>query len=312
VRGLTRLPLWLAALAVLFLCGYTAVAADEWRELRSDAFSVQVRPEHEEDALYAIEVLRKFAAELRPRLPLGDEPVRVVICHSYRDYRRAAGAHALVSVMGLARPQEGVIIMKSPSMMPRGDFRGVLRHELVHILLYRNTDTYAMPKWLNEGLAMMLSGEKRWNSSIRVGQMKLRNEIIPYRDLQWVLTAPGVEPGFGDAYAQSLSMARRLRSVLGEEGLWALVFDLRDMSFGDALRKHADMDPLDFFEDWRTSTWGVALIFWSVSGFSAFHLMVVLLILAYIRKRRRGKRLMAAWEEEEMEDDRDMAEAGSR
>jgi hypothetical protein len=59
------------------------------------------------------------------------------------------------------------------------------------------------------------------------------------------------------------------------------------------------VSPTDFYDDWVGSLWMVALVFSLVSGFTAFQLMAILTIVAYLRKRRKGQATLREWEDEE-------------
>jgi hypothetical protein len=206
-------------------------------------------------------------------------------------------------VSGLARPHQGLIIVKAPRLRGvREDFRGTLRHELVHILLARNVNTAFLPKWLNEGLCMMLANEHYWNSLFTIARMYVQRRIIPYRDLDLSFAMPGDEREFGDAYAQALSMTRFLRDRLGEERFWQVVLATRELTFMEAMKTHAGMNVAAFWDAYRASLWKIAVIGTVGSG-SLFFIPAFLLILAVIRKKFTNRKILRRWEQEEREGD---------
>ena len=146
-------------------------------------------------------------------------------------------------------------MVKAPYLrLPSGrNYAGTLRHELVHVLLHRNVGEDRIPRWFNEGLAMMLANEYACGAPLSVARMYIERRIIPYSHLDFSLMAPGTETEFGDAYAQSLSMTRYLRNELGEETFWALIRDSGPMGFPDALRKHAGKSAVAFWQDYAAS-----------------------------------------------------------
>jgi hypothetical protein len=267
--------------------------------LSSDPFLVRFPEGNEALARRALGILREAMDEFGHRLETEGDPIRVVLADDAWTFRRYAGAYARADVGGIARSGEGLIVVKTPRLLMNGDFRGILRHELVHVLLARSTDTSELPRWLNEGLAMMLSNEHRWASAWNVGWMYHQGRLITLRDLDWVLMEPGVEMDFNDAYAQSLSMTRHLHDTVGDDALFAIVLGVRTMSFGDAMRAHAGMGPVEFYEDWVGSLWAVALVFWLVSGFSVFQVMAFMTVAAWWHKRRQGRRILQRWDEED-------------
>ncbi len=268
-------------------------------------FVIHVRSESEhlvpETLLLAQQMIRENAS----RLPVGSDPIHIIVCSTETEFRRHAGAFGRTNIGGIALSESGVIVLKSPALLRGGSsFRDVLRHELAHVLLARNIREENMPRWLNEGIAMTLSGEKRWHSLMRVSNIFLRGQVLSYRDLEAAFEQPGIENEFGDAYAQALLMTRYLLRLAGDETFWSLVFDLKDMSFGDALRKWTTLSPLEFYERWVRSFSRVAAVASVVSGLGLFQLGAMLVIFAYIRRQRRSRQILEQWAEEE-EDNED-------
>ncbi len=252
----------------------------------------------------SLSVLQTSLSDFRDRLPAGDAPIQVVICETHGEFARYAGSLSQTSVTGIALPEKGVIVVKTPNLVEGGaDYKGTLRHELIHVLLARNSGSGNLPRWLNEGIAMVVSGEHRIGSSLRVGEMYVQGRLIPYRDMFFVFLEPGKETEFGDAYAQALSMTRFLMNELGDDAFWRVVYATKTETFGDALRAEASISPLDFYNAWVRSLWKVALIFSLVSGFSVFQIMAILTIMAYVRKRRKGRATLQQWEEDEEKED---------
>lgn len=252
----------------------------------------------------ALEAATEALADFADRLPAGDEPIRIAVCGRLGEFHRFAGPYGEPGVLGVALPADGIIALKSPKLIPAAtDFRGTLRHEMLHILIERNTDSGHMPRWLNEGMAMYLSGEYRWASSFRVAGMYLQGRLIPYGQLDLRLLEPGREREFGDAYAQSLSLTRFLYGRLGEEAFWAVFEEMRTKPFALALRHHSGLAEQDLEAAWKGSLWQVALVSSIVSGFGIFQLMAILTFVAYVHKRRLNRRKMREWEIEEAVED---------
>ncbi|HOE66114.1 MAG TPA: hypothetical protein PLO62_06275 [Candidatus Hydrogenedentes bacterium] len=248
----------------------------------------------------AVKILDDAIQENAQRLPAGNDPIRVILCHSIAEFSRYAGPLALHGVSGIAESEKGIIAVKAPSLIQGPEsFAGILRHELFHVLLARNINLANLPHWLNEGICMRYSREYRWETSLRIAQMYVQGEIIPYTDLVLTFDAMRGERAFGNAYAQSLSLTTFLVASMGEESFWAMLHSLDTLSFGDAMRRHLGMGPAPFFDKWRASLWKVAVIASLVSGFGLFQAMALLTLWAYWRKRRRGRRLVEVWDEED-------------
>jgi hypothetical protein len=246
--------------------------------------------------------LREAAAELDARLPLGDQPVNVYIASTVAAFHRRAPGFMPGQVSGVADPERGLITVKSPRLRgARADFLGTLRHELVHVLLARNTKDAFLPRWLNEGLAMFLAKEYQFATPMTMAMMFFENRMIEYKDLDSAFLNPGQEMEFGDAYAQALSLTRHLYKRLGPERFWQVVLATRTMSFGDALRAHAGFDVREFWSGYMRSLWLVVLIGSLASG-TFFAPMALLAIVAWFSVRRQQRKVLEGWAREEEEE----------
>ncbi len=255
-----------------------------------------------EVAQQSMEVLNQAVNEFSKRLPMGEAPIRVIIAHSYDEFLGYASRFSQLSVTGIAKPREGFIVVKGPRLQPiTGDYPGTLRHELVHILLYRNANPDAIPPWLNEGIAMSLANEHHWDSLFTMARLFMTGRLIDYRKLEFAFLAPGDEMEFGEAYAQGLSMTRFLRRWVGEENFWKIVFGTKEMSFADALQRFAGKSLTEFWDAYVHSLWFIALLASLASG-SFFAPVAVLLVIAYIRKHFASRRIIARMAAEEAEE----------
>ncbi len=250
-------------------------------------------------AEYSLDVLEYAAAEFEALLPIGERSILVKVIAASDEFERYAARFDGLNVSGLARPGEDLIIVQAPRLRkPGSDYPGTLRHELVHLLLYRNVNPAYLPQWLNEGIAMSLANEFRWQSMFVLSRMFIQNRIIPYHKLDRAFFMPSGQEQFGDAYAQALSMTRYLRNQLGEVRFWRVVRAMKDMPFPQALREHGAMTTQEFWKAYERSLWKYAAFAMMGSGFF-FQPAAILLILAYLRRRRIARGLYQRWEEEE-------------
>lgn len=287
-------------LLLLLLFASAAAAQEGFAQLSAPPFKIFYSPADDSIAQRTADTLEKTAAEFSTHLPIGTDPVTVIICPSFTEFRRLAGNYGRAQVGGIAQSEAGVIIVKAPYLLPpQDDYRSTLRHELIHVLLARNTDPANVPRWFNEGVAMIISRETRWGALFRLGRMYACGDIIPYWQLDFAFAPRGDEALFGNAYAQAYSMTHYLQSRIGKDEFRALVRELKALPLDEALQKHAGMTPGDLYQAWRRSLWKLALLLWLVTGISAFQVMALLVVLAYWRKYRRGRKIMEQWDEEE-------------
>lgn len=270
--------------------------------LDSGQISIEYASDQEKVARQTMRILEDALKEYAPLLPAGKDIIYVKIVAVSDEFDQYAVRFSGLTVSGLARPQQSLIVVKAPRLrMPGEDYRGTLRHELVHLLVYRNINPAFIPIWLNEGLAMSLSNEFRWQAMFSVARMFLRGRIIPYHKLDQAFLAPSGQEQFGDAYAQALSMTRHLRNRLGEEQFWKMVREMKNQPFPKALHKITGLTIQQFWGAYDRSLWKYAAVATMASGFF-FQPAAILVVLAYLRYRRKSRNLYKKWEQEEIEE----------
>ena len=295
--SVTRLSALVLAAA---LCAVAATGQEPaGAVLQRGIFRIEYPAEQHALAEYTLAILEDAIAEYDPVLPAGDGLIRVVVADTPIEFDRYAVHFTGLSVSGLAQPGSNLIVVKAPRMrMPGSDYPGTLRHELVHLLLYRNITYDHLPQWLNEGIAMSLANEFYWQGLFKVAQMFVQNRIIPYHLLDDSFYAPSDQMQFNDAYAQALSMTRHLRDRLGEDVFWTLVHELRDAPFHVALRNVAGLSVIEFWAGYERALWKYAVIAAMASGFF-FQPAAILVIIAYLRRRHIARGIYERWEAEE-------------
>ena len=293
-----RISIVLSVFSFLLVPTFTQAA-----ELRADPFVIHYESAPREVAEGTLALLQTATAKHARLLPLGEQPLHVYVAQTASEFNQWSPALPAQRIQGFARSHEGIIVIRGPELLgPRASYPGILRHELLHVLIARNTGENNMPRWLNEGLAMLLSDEGRWSNSLQVANLYRQNRIIDYETLPFVFESPGNETQFGDAYVQSLSMTVYLRERLGEEQFWALIGDLKTASFDEALRTRAGITPQEFYEEWHGTLWDWSGIVSILTGVGIFQIAAAIALYAWWRKRRRGQRLMDQWAEEEEDD----------
>lgn len=282
----------------LFLLGRAAFA----ETIAEGPFTVDFHPDDRKAAENGLRYLVEARQEFAPNLPLGDEPVTMRVAHTVEELRELSGHYGHVGVTGIARADLSAIAVKSPRLRSIGeDYRGTVRHELLHILLHRNTDTDKLPRWLNEGICMMLSNEVRWQSTIQLTRMHLTGQTIPIENLDHAFRMPGSDHEFGNAYAQALAMTRHLYDTLGEEKFWAVVHAMNETSFDSAMVHVGGLPVPQFWQDFNRGLWGISLITSLRTG-SFWGVVAVACILAFFARMVRNRRIIRRWEAEEQED----------
>lgn len=287
---------WLVAFALLALHSGA-------ESISQGPFTVDFDPVDRGAAEDGLHYLLEARDEFAPRLPLGDAPVTMRIARDLNEFLGLSGMYGHVAVNGVTRADHNAIAVKSPRFRSiEEDYRGTVRHELVHILLHRNTDAARLPRWLNEGICMLLANEIQWQSAIQVTRMHLTGQIIPLESLDQAFAARGTDQQFSDAYAQALSMTRKLYDELGEEKFWAVVRAVRTVSFGEAMAHTGGLPVAVFWQDYSRGLWLLTVITTLRTG-SFWGIVAVLSLLAFAARWIRNRQIVRRWD-----DDADPAE----
>jgi hypothetical protein len=181
----------------------------------------------------------------------------------------------------------------------RNQWLTILKHELFHALLGQNEVN--IPVWLNEGLAQWHAGQMDWGSFMELGGAAARGNLIPLVDLDVILSFNHKRASL--AYGQALDATRFLIKRQGES---ILPYLLRadDLSFRERFKAETGGDLIDFEIAWREDLearfWFFKIsripgVLWAVSP--------LIVILAWYLKRRKGKKKLDEWEQEESLDD---------
>ena len=177
----------------------------------------------------------------------------------------------------------------------RSQWLGTLKHELLHTLLGQND--VSIPVWLNEGLAQWQAGQLNWAGFMELGTATARGRLIPLVDLDVILSFNHKRASLG--YGQALDATRFLIDRHGES---ILPYLLRadDRGFRERFRIETGEDLIDFEIAWREDLearfWffkisSIPGVLWAISP--------TIVILAWYLKRRKGKKKLDEWEQEE-------------
>jgi hypothetical protein len=171
------------------------------------------------------------AAYARARQWFGVElrgPVTIRWVRDAAEIRRL-GVSSPGAVAGLALPESRLVALYAPALAARpGRVRPVLLHEICHLFFAEATARAELlpPRWLNEGIAMWISGDWDLGMDWRSGQDALLRDamaaggVLPFAELD--VTFPD-GPFFHVAYAQSLSFVEWMVRQGGETSLQRLL-----------------------------------------------------------------------------------------
>jgi len=213
----------------------------------------------------------------------------------------AAGGFA--GALGVYDPYRRTIVLRSPRTDPAGgwDVRGVARHELVHGLLHLAINQ-PIPRWLNEGLAILMADELSFLDDSRLTMQAVLGHLIPLP-----LLMAGFPAGEGprtQAYAQAASFARFLLGRGGMPGVRLLLATLAEgHDAGTAFRTAYGTSLAELEEQWRQGLARRFSVFTLITTSSVLGgVGVPLLLVALVRRAVQRRRKLAEWAGQERDE----------
>lgn len=251
-----------------------------------------------EDVAARTDAARRALNRIMPDALLAQ--LRVVIAPTKEVFLEIVGGWAEHSAaVALRTPPVPTVVINAEALrtVTPLEFSRTLLHELVHCYLGLRLKK-PLPRWFEEGVAVIASGEAELEDSADVALAVLFNRTIPLREITQHFPSNAERQRL--AYRQSASVVRFL---MNEQGA-SLATLLAPFLAPDGERRISELwnplyvEPLEY--RWRRSllswqSWVVAL---SRSGL--FWLLVVALtFLAWVVRKRRSAAQRREWEEEE-------------
>jgi hypothetical protein len=294
-------------LLTALLVGAGALAQPETRSLTAGPLTIRHEPPFER---VARELARRAPAELaRIERALGlSGPPRAEVHLLPRKGAADPRLHGLPVgpewSAGLTLGSRPVIVLRTAEdLAPDGGTRvtQVFAHELVHLVAIHGVgDRHAaLPAWLKEGTASHLAFEWRLADSGRALRFAIGRSFVPLARLRHGFHGDAQQ--VADAYFESRAFVGWLLDEHGPEAfreLWGRLAEGEDFDAAFLFTYGAPVRDLE--EGWRRHflrryAW-VPLI---TSATTPWIVVALLVVLGGIRKRRRGRSRLAAWEEEE-------------
>jgi len=196
---------------------------------------------------------------------------------------------------GIARAGSEIIIFGRN----RSQWLTTLKHELFHVLIGQNE--VSIPVWLNEGLAQWHAGQMDWGGFMELGTSTARGNLIPLVDLDVILSFNHKRASL--AYAQALDATLFLIKRYGES---ILPYLLRpdELGFRERFKVETGEDLISFEIAWREEL-EERFWFFNISRIPSvlWALSPLIVVLAWYLKRRRGKKKLEEWKQQESHQD---------
>jgi len=278
------------------------VCAEDYRSLETDHFRIFYDASGEKVARTAARVAEDAHLHITDFLNSHpQEKIEMWIAPNRSEFRRASGGRIPDWGIGLAAPTQRRILVLSPADAPaRIDLEEIITHEIAHMLLGMTLPGQPLPRWFDEGHAMFQAREWRIAESTRIVWALLARTLIPLSELtnSFPYERASAELAYTESYTAVDFMVRT-------EGLDTFrEFVRRAAHTGDfeaALIEVYGWNLARFDDEWRKHLrgrypWAVLPgVLLSIPG-----IFTLLFLAAYLRKRRKARRRLAQWEEEDL------------
>jgi hypothetical protein len=313
-------------LTVLFAAACLSVSAIDWKQWTYGDIRVTASPK---DTSYATLVVKKLHKRINAfQMKLGVYPVPIldiVIVPSREEYKRITfGKGKLVgSSEAFYSPLEKLIYVRSPEQISMVVYDDILMHEYVHWFLDETLDN--VPLWFHEGMAMYYSGQFGYQTYYEF----TRNRFLGYKLSLYAMqyNYPSSKAYWNMFYLTSVFAVDRMatRDHQQWENFWdrvSLTYNQKGtvihtrsdfiLTFNAAYRMSLFAFSRDFDKAMKRYGWQFPLI-----GINALllSLLPVVVLLGWIRSRRRMKAMPDVIEEPEAElteEELDMEEEHSK
>ncbi len=227
------------------------------------------------------------------------EKVDVIISSTYNEFQNAQpkGTRIPIWAVGVAYPSKNLIIILKKK---RVDLMKTFTHEITHILLgqsFRGKE--GVPRWLNEGLALIVAGEWSMSRLSTITGAVLTDSLLPMETITH--SFPGDLRNAELAYCQSFYFISFLKGKFGNDRFKAFLKEYsRHKNFHNAIRKTYRMN-WDKMEDLWLGYLGLRFSWIPIlasTGFLWFAASIIF-IIGYFVKKRKSRIKMQQWDLEE-------------
>lgn len=206
---------------------------------------------------------------------------------------------------GVAYPEIGLVLLTVKPVHPNSqhDLSEVFRHELAHVALEDAVAGRPVPRWFNEGFAVLASGETSYVRLQTLWTATVSDSLLTLPQME--RSFPADENQANIAYAQAADIVRFLIRHEEQHRFRGLVSRMRDGETMDsALLNSYGEDAAALESEWREEV-AKRYTFWPVlfSGTVIWAGTLGLFVLGWRKKRRKAAATLARWEREEAADD---------
>jgi len=206
---------------------------------------------------------------------------------------------------GVAYPEIGLVLLTVQPVHPNQnhDLAEVFRHELAHVALEDAVAGRPVPRWFNEGFAVLASGETSFVRMQTLFTATVSDNLLSLSEME--RSFPAHEAEVSIAYAQAADVVRFLVRREELHRFRGLVSRLRDgETLDEAMLNSYGVELATLESEWREEM-AKRYTFWPVMFSGTFVWMgtIGLFVLGWRKRRRKAALTMARWDHEEAAED---------
>ena len=230
------------------------------------------------------------------------QPFSLYITYSKKDFYEQAKGPVPEWGIAVAKRNPDRIIIQAPHVSGISFSRllEIISHELNHIYLNRVKQSYSIPSWYKEGMAMRQADEFSMRHRLEISKAKWKNKLFYFNDLEGFNRVRKSNATL--AYAQSAAMVYAMEYFYGDKIHNSIINTMQNNnSFWDSIKIITGDNRIDvqvymeiFIED--NYNW---MFLVNVSK-SVFIILPFILIGGFLYKRQLNKKIIDAWEIEEI------------
>ncbi len=233
--------------------------------------------------------------------------VRVVVARSPGEMATLAPPNAPYPdyAAGVAYPEIGLVLLTNTPVHPNSaqDLNEVFRHELAHVALEDAVGGRPVPRWFNEGFAVLASGETSFMRMQSLFTATVSGNLLSLAQLE--RTFPSNESEANIAYAQAADVVRFLVKREERHRFRGLVSRLRDGETMDsALLNSYGEETATLESEWRDEVSRRYTVYPVLfSGSLIWAGTLGLFAVGWRKKKRKASATLARWTREEAAED---------
>ncbi len=251
------------------------------------------------NAKQALNITGKYFDEISTDLFITErKTISVYIAPTRRNFRDFLRGQLPKWTGAFASPSENTMYIRSPRWDQDNDFSTTLVHELFHLLIHQKMGITELPRWMDEGLAIFYSDDKKWIMSTAISKALATRSLIPLSQIDNVLKFHMAKAEL--AYQESYSAVQYLLATYDIDAVMKILDGLKsNQSMDDCFKTATGSSFHDFELEWINYIKKHYKWTW-ISEFDDYIwiFIIVLFFLVGIIIRLRNRQKLQEWENE--------------